>query len=60
MFGESGEYYDNMAYFALIKLHILPSKLFALSENEQAFIYAAAEIYSKEQKKLRDQMNKNK
>jgi hypothetical protein len=47
-----------MAYFALIKLHILPSQLFALSENEQAFIYAAAEIYSKEQKKLRDEANK--
>jgi hypothetical protein len=43
-----------MAYFALIKLHILPSELFALSENEQAFIFAAAEIYSKEQKKLQD------
>ena len=40
-----------MAYFALLKLHILPHDFLSLPENEMAFVLAAFEIHMKEVKK---------
>ncbi|ERT61268.1 hypothetical protein [Megasphaera vaginalis (ex Bordigoni et al. 2020)] len=35
-----------LAYYALIKLKMLPSTLFSLPENEKAFVIAAMKIHS--------------
>lgn len=43
-----------MAYFALLKFHILPHVLFSLSENERAFVYAAIAVKAKADKRAAD------
>ena len=40
-----------MAYFALLKFHILPHVLFSLPENERAFVFAAISMKMKADKK---------
>ena len=40
-----------MAYYALLKFHILPHVLFSLPENERAFIYAAISVKNKADKR---------
>ena len=39
-----------MAYYALLKFHILPHVLFSLPENERAFIYAVISVKAKADK----------
>lgn len=46
-----------MAYFALIRLKILPSTLLSLSENERAFVYACMQVCSEREKRERDKIN---
>lgn len=36
-----------MAYYALLKLHILPHKLLEMDEQEKAFVVAAVQIKAK-------------
>lgn len=48
-----------MAYFALVKFHIFPHELLALSENEQAFVFACIMVYVKKEKEELDKL-KNK
>nr|DAS85669.1 MAG TPA: hypothetical protein [Caudoviricetes sp.] len=43
-----------MAYYALLKFHILPHVLFSLPENERAFIYAAIAVKAKADKQAAD------
>ena len=48
---KGGEFYAKMAYFALLKFHILPHVLFSLPENERAFVFAAISLTIKADKK---------
>lgn len=57
--GENGEFFANMAYFALVKFHILPHELLALPKNEQAFIFACIKVYIQKEKQEIDKL-KNK
>lgn len=41
----------NYAYYALHKLHILPSQWVALEEEEKAFIIACIDVRVEEEKK---------
>lgn len=41
---EGGDGESNYAYYALHKLHMLPSELMGLDNNERAFIYAAIDL----------------
>lgn len=42
--------YSNIMYYCLHKLHKLPSEILSLSEEEQAFIFAAIAIKMKRDK----------
>lgn len=44
-----------MAYFALLKFHILPHVLFSLPENERAFVFATISLKIKADKKAMDE-----
>ena len=41
---EGGDWEANFAYYALLKLHILPSVFLALDANEKAFVVAAIKV----------------
>lgn len=45
-----------MAYFALVKFHILPHELLALPKNEQAFIFACIKVYIQKEKQEIDKL----
>lgn len=47
-----------MAYYALHKLNILPSKLMSMNREERAFIYAAIDIRIQSEKKEASKLNK--
>lgn len=47
-----------MAYFALLKFHILPHVLFSLPENERAFVFAAISMKMKADKKAAEARRK--
>lgn len=44
----------NLMYFILVKFKILPSRFYALSENEQAFVLASALTYARDIRKAND------
>ena len=48
---EGNDTWANIAYYCFHKLHMLPSQLMSLPENEQAFIVAAIDIKVKHDKK---------
>ncbi|MDE7297196.1 MAG: hypothetical protein K2N94_00010 [Lachnospiraceae bacterium] len=41
---EGGDWEANFAYYALLKLHILPSVFFGMDEQEKAFVVAAIKV----------------
>ena len=61
---EEGDWEANYAYYALHKLHILPSILIEMDEQEKAFICAAIQIKidkdKKEKKKVEAKAKKKK
>lgn len=48
---EGGDWEANYAYYALLKLHMLPSVFMELEENEKAFVVAAIKIKAKNDEK---------
>ncbi|MDE5910253.1 MAG: hypothetical protein K2H52_16175 [Lachnospiraceae bacterium] len=48
---DEGDWEANFAYYALIKLHILPSAFLEMDEQEKAFVVAAIETKCKSDKK---------
>lgn len=47
----------NLAYYCLHRLHILPSKVLALSRRERAFLMAAIEVYAEAQREKEKEIN---
>lgn len=47
---EEGDWEANYAYYALLKLHILPSVFLAMDEQEKAFVVAAVKVKIKNDK----------
>ncbi len=48
----------NFAYYALLKLHILPSAFLALEGNEKAFIVAAIKVKMESDRKREKEMER--
>lgn len=48
---EEGDWEANFAYYALLKLHILPSVWLAMDEQEKAFCVAAIRVKLEKDKK---------
>ncbi|MBD5461513.1 MAG: hypothetical protein HDR24_00410 [Lachnospiraceae bacterium] len=48
---DGGDWEANFAYYALIKLHILPSVFLEMDEQEKAFVVASIEMKCKSDKK---------
>lgn len=55
---EGGDWEANYAYYALHKLHILPSQFLELDEQEKAFIIAAIKLKLENDKKKAKEMKK--
>ncbi len=58
-----GDWEANFAYYALLKLHILPSVFLAMDEQEKAFTVAAIKVKmeaDKKEKKKIDSKSKKK
>ena len=53
---EQGDPEYNYAHFALQKLHIRPSELDSMTQQERAFIYASIDLRIKEEKRLARQI----
>ena len=47
-----------MAYYCLHELHMIPSDFFKLDRKERAFIVAAIEYRTEQEKKKQKQMNR--
>lgn len=60
---EEGDGEANYAYYALLKLHILPSVFLDMDEQEKAFVIASIELKAehdkKEKKKQKQGQRKN-
>ena len=48
---EEGDGEANYAYYALLKLHILPSVFLAMDEQEKAFVIASIKLKAEHDKK---------
>ncbi|MCI8426579.1 MAG: hypothetical protein HFJ03_03390 [Lachnospira sp.] len=48
---EGGDWESNFAYYALLKLHILPSVFLEMEEKEKAFVIAAIQVKIKNDEK---------
>lgn len=59
---EEGDAEANYAYYALLKLHILPSVFLEMEELEKAFVIAAVQLKieqdKKEEKKIKSTSRK--
>ncbi|MCI8517154.1 MAG: hypothetical protein HFG75_09855 [Hungatella sp.] len=55
---EEGDWEANFAYYALLKLHILPSVFLEMDEQEKAFTVAAIKVKMKNDRKREKEMKR--
>ncbi|MDE6052934.1 MAG: hypothetical protein K2G55_04045 [Lachnospiraceae bacterium] len=55
---EEGDGEANFAYYALLKLHILPSVFMAMEEMEKAFVIASIKLKLEDDKKKEKEMKR--
>lgn len=55
---EGGDTWATVAYYCLLKLHIMPHEFMSLPENEQAFIVASILVKTKADKKEAEEMKR--
>ena len=55
---EEGEGECSLAYFCLLRLHLLPSQVAGLPRREKAFLMAAVELYAEEQRRQEKRLKK--
>ena len=55
---EGGDWEANFAYYALLKLHILPSVFLGLDEPEKAFVVAAVKLKMKNDREKEKEMKR--
>ncbi|MDE6999452.1 MAG: hypothetical protein K2P73_04015 [Lachnospiraceae bacterium] len=55
---EEGDWEANFAYYALLKLHILPSVFLNMDELEKAFVVAAIKVKMEDDRKKEKEMKR--
>lgn len=55
---EEGDWEANFAYYALLKLHILPSVFLGMDEQEKAFVVAAIKVKMADDRKKEKEMKR--
>lgn len=55
---EEGDWEANFAYYALLKLHILPSVFLGMDEQEKAFVVAAIKVKMEDDRKKEKEMKR--